>query len=114
MGIKIALDEVKNFNEKTPVVFTYVKRIKKAADSLQEESKLRLLKLLRHKVKDNTSDTIKGINFDSITEYTHHFERLVGKNVCHLDLLNKLGSIYQIKNESFLSYQLCMSIILVF
>ena len=106
LDIKMALDGVQNFDGKTPDVFTWIKQIEKAADSLQENTKPRLLKLLRHKVTDNASDTIKNINFESIAEFTHNFERLFGKNVDHLDLLNKIGTIYQIRNESVLSYQL--------
>ena len=36
LDISMALDEVKNFNGKTPNVFTWIKQIEKAADSLQE------------------------------------------------------------------------------
>ena len=49
---------------------------------------------------------MKGIQFESIQEFIHHFERLFGKKVDHLELSYKIGTIYQIPNESVLSYQL--------
>ena len=58
LDIKTALEEIANFDGKTPDVFTWIKQIENAAGSLQEDTKSRLLKLLRHKVRDNTSDTI--------------------------------------------------------
>ena len=106
LEIRMALDEVETFDGKTPDIFTWIKQVEKAAESLQNQSMPRLLNLLRHKVKDCASETIRKINFESIPEFTHHFERLFGKNIDHLDLLNKIGNIYQFKNEPVLSYQL--------
>ena len=70
LDIKMALDEIQDFNGKTPDVFTWIKQVEKAADSLQENTKPRLLKLLRHTVRGNASGTLKNINFESIVEYT--------------------------------------------
>ena len=106
LEIKMALEEVQNFDGKTPDVFTWIKQIEKASDSLRPESRPTLLNLLRHRVRGNASDSMKGINFDSIQEFIHHIERLFGKKVDHLELSYKIGTIYQIPNESVLSYQL--------
>ena len=104
--IKFALDSIQNFDGKTPDVFTWLKHIERAKNTLPQGSWPTLLRLLHYKITGSAYDSILDINLDSIAEFTHHFERLFGKKIDYLDLSNKIGNIYQIKNESVLSYQL--------
>ena len=69
-AIKLALENIQYFDGQTPVMFTWIKQIEKAVASLDAESLPRLLKLLRYKVRDNASDSIRNINFVSIAEFT--------------------------------------------
>lgn len=104
--IKFALDSIQNFDGQTPDVFTWLKQIERAKHTLPQESWPMLLRLLQYKVTGSAYDSILNIEFESIPEFTHHFERLFGKRIDYLDLSHKIGNIYQIKNESVLSYQL--------
>ena len=103
---KMALAEIENFNGKCPDINTWIKQIEKAVESINEASKPVLLRLLRHKVKDQASVSISKVQFDSIPEFIHHFEKLFGKPQDYIELSNKIGHIYQFENETVLSYQL--------
>ena len=104
--LKIALDSIQNFDGQTPDVFTWIKQIERAKNTVPRESWPTLLRLLQYKVTGSSYYSTLDINFESISKFTHHFERLFSKKVDYLDLSHKIGDIYQIKGETVLSYQL--------